>query len=89
MLFIVIVWLGNRTRLLGAFTSDQDFAASLLFKSFLIQTFGANDHSDVVDTIVLGNVDFLFYLICIKNRPQLMVKFWIVVYGDLSLLFMN
>lgn len=44
--------------LLGAFASNQYLASGLLLESFLIQTFRANKHANIVDSIVLWNENF-------------------------------
>ena len=57
MLLVVIVGLRRCTRLLTSLAADEDLAARFFFKSFLVEAFGPNNHSDIVDAVVLGDVD--------------------------------
>ena len=58
VLLIIVIWLGSCSLLLGAFASNQYLASGLLLESFLIQTFRANKHANIVDSIVLWNENF-------------------------------
>lgn len=77
VLLIIIIRLGCRTLFLASFTSYKDFTVSLLLKSFLIQAFWANYHSYVVNTSILGDIDFLFQLVRFMNCFKYF-SFWIV-----------
>lgn len=70
MLFVVIVGLRHHvcSLFLRSFTSNQNFAARLFFKSFLVKTFRTNEHTNVVDSWILRNVNFLFNFVVIRNH---------------------
>ena len=70
MLLVFIVHLRRRTCFLAAFASNEDLAASFLFQSLLVETFGPNNHSNVVDPGVLWDINFLFQLVCFVDRGQ-------------------
>jgi hypothetical protein len=70
VLLIVIIGLGCCALFLASFASYQDFAVCLLLQSLLVESFGPDDHPDVVDTCVLRDVDLLFKLVSFMNRFQ-------------------
>jgi hypothetical protein len=77
VLLVIIIGLGRSALFLASFSSYQDFAVCLLFKSFLVQAFGANDHAYVVDACILGNVDLLFKLVSFMDSFK-HLGFWII-----------
>ena len=79
MLIIIIVRLWDCSRLLGTFTPYQNFTPSFFFKSLLVKTLWSDDHANIVNAVVLGNVNFSLKLICFVNRFQSLVLLRICV----------
>lgn len=77
MLLVIIVRLGNRARLLGAFATDQNFAACLLFQTLLVETFRPNYHANIVDAVVLWDVDLLLDLVGVDHCAEVRVVLWL------------
>ena len=63
MLLIVVIFSKRVTLLVRTFTSDEDFAARLLFKSFLVDSLGSNDETNEVDSMITGKVNLRFELL--------------------------
>ena len=59
MLFVFIVRLRSSVLLLRILSSDKDLTPCLFLKTLLIQAFRSNQHADVVDSSILGDVDLL------------------------------
>jgi len=79
VLLVVIVGLRWCARLLRSFTSNQNFATSFFLESFLVETFWSDNHTYVVDTVILRNVNFTLQLISFMNCFQHLVLFRISV----------
>jgi hypothetical protein len=56
--------------LLRTFSPDKDLAARLFLQALLVQTFGANQHADIVDASGLRDVDLLFNFRRVLQRAQ-------------------
>jgi hypothetical protein len=60
MLFIFIIGLWGRALLLGPLTPNKYLATRFFFEALLIQTFWSNEHTDIIDSCCLRNINFLF-----------------------------
>jgi hypothetical protein len=69
MLFIVVIPLIVRVTfsLVGASTSNEDFAPCLLFESLLVDAFGPNQESHIVYPCGPGKIDLGLKLVVIGN----------------------
>jgi len=67
VLLVIVIRLRRCPLFLATFSSYQNFTICLLFKSFLVQAFGANYHSYVVNPSILGDIDLLFQLVRFMN----------------------
>ena len=79
MLIIIIVWLRYCPCFLRTFSSYQNFASGLFFKTLLVKTFWSDNHTNVVHTIVLFQVDLFLKLICFVYSFKGVVRFRISI----------